>query len=94
MPGLGTRDNRHERPYYINYVRGGRALGDSATTLESAKARIAARLAKRHNRGERAQVYRDGKLVFETCPACGGLSVDRLDNSPCNYCHGTGTLTV
>jgi hypothetical protein len=92
MPGLGTRDSRGERPYVINYVRGERVLSDSAVTLAGAKARIGARLAKRHNRGEKAQVYRGGKLVLETCPACAGLSVERLDNSPCDYCHGTGTI--
>lgn len=54
------------RPFIIAYVRGDRRLGDSAQTLEGAKARINARLAKRHNRGERAEVYTSGKLIFST----------------------------
>lgn len=63
MSGLGTRDNRHERPYVISYVRGPRRLSDSARTLDAAKARCAARLAKRHNRGEVAEVWYMGQLV-------------------------------
>lgn len=66
MPGLGTRDNRGERPYVINYVRGGRVLSDSAPTLNAALARISVRLAKRHNKGEQAQVYLHGVLVYDT----------------------------
>lgn len=60
---LGKRDNRHERPYRIDYVRGTRVLGDSARTLDDAVARADARLAKRHNRGEVARIYRNGKLI-------------------------------
>ena len=63
MPGLGRRDNRHERPVRIEYVRGTRVLGDSARSLEDALARVSARLAKRHNRGEHARLYRGGKLI-------------------------------
>lgn len=55
---------RRPRPYIIAYIKGDRRLGDSAETLDGAKARIAARLANRHNRGERAEVYRDGMLVL------------------------------
>jgi hypothetical protein len=65
MAALGTRDNRHERPYNIAFFRGERVLLDSARSLESAKARVAARLAKRHNRGERAEIYLHGQLVFQ-----------------------------
>lgn len=63
MPGLGRRDNRHERPYVIAYVRGDRKLYDSARNLEDAVDRADARLAKRHNKGEVAHIYRSGKLV-------------------------------
>ena len=63
---LGRRDNRHERPYRIDYIRGERVLYDSARSLEDAKARIATRLAKRHNRRERARVVLRGITVFET----------------------------
>lgn len=66
MSNLGTRDNRHERPYRIEYVRGTRILGDSARSLDGAKARAEARLAKRHNRGETARVWLDGKLVWDS----------------------------
>ena len=65
MPGLGTRDNRGERPYVIAYVRGDRKLYDSATTLEGARARIERRLSKRHNRGEVGHIYLGGKLIRE-----------------------------
>jgi hypothetical protein len=60
------------RPYVIAYLKGDRRLGDSARTLEGAKARIEARLSKPHNRGERAQVYLRGALVFETPTAMRG----------------------
>lgn len=67
MSGLGRRDNRHERPYVIAYIRpDGRKLYDSARTLDDARARIDARLAKRHNRGETATVHLGGKLVLDT----------------------------
>lgn len=63
---LGKRDNRHERPYRIDYVRSTRVLGDSARTLESARERVMARLSKPHNRAELARIYLHGKLVEET----------------------------
>lgn len=65
---LGKRDNRHSRPYIIRYIKGDRVLSDSARSLDDAKARISNRLAKRHNRGERAEVYRNRQLVHETPP--------------------------
>ena len=52
------------RPYIIAYIRGDRRLGDSAQTLDGAKARIERRLAKRYNRGERAEVFCGGALVY------------------------------
>ena len=52
--------------YGINYIKGERALLDSAPTLEAAKAKIENRLAKRHNKGESAEVYFRGELVFAT----------------------------
>ncbi len=63
MAGLGRRDSRGERPYVIAYVRGDRKLYDSARTLDDAQTRIAARLAKRHNKGEVAHVYKSGRLI-------------------------------
>lgn len=68
MSRLGTRDQRHERNYVINYVRGTRVLGDSARSLDAAKARIQARLSKRHNKGEVGRVFLNGKLVLEVAP--------------------------
>jgi hypothetical protein len=53
-------------PYVITYVKGERQLADSADTLDAAKARISARLAKRHNRGEHALVHYRHKLVFDS----------------------------
>ena len=50
-------------------VRGSRRIHDSATTLDGAKARIAARSAKPHNRGEHAEVYYAGNLVLSTAEA-------------------------
>jgi hypothetical protein len=64
--GIGRRDNKSERPYVIAYVRGLRRLSDSAVTLEGAMARISERLAKRHNKGEVAEVWFCGKLVHST----------------------------
>lgn len=55
--------------FEIAYVKGARRLADSATTLEGAKARIAARAAKPHNRGEHAEVYYAGNLVLSTAEA-------------------------
>lgn len=78
MSGLGRRDNRHERKYMIAYVRkrDGRKLYDSARTLDDAVARSEARLAKRHNRGEVAEIYAAGKLIATlTEPAFGELAV-------------------
>ena len=75
---LGRRDNRHERKYVIAYVRkrDGRKLYDSARTLDDAVARSEARLLKRHNRGEQAEIYVAGKLVATlTNPAFGELAV-------------------
>lgn len=67
MAGLGTRDNRGpDRPYIITYERGERKLYDSARSLDDAKLRIAIRLAKRHNRGEVANVYLRHELVFSS----------------------------
>ena len=63
MSRLGTRDNRHERPYVIAYVRGDRKLYDSARTLDDAQTRISARLAKHRNKGEVAHVYKGGRLI-------------------------------
>lgn len=51
-------------PYIISYIKGDRRLADSARSLGAAKAKIEARLAKRHNRGERAEVYHRHELVF------------------------------
>ena len=51
------------RPFIIAYVRGDRRLADSAETMDGAKARIAARLAKRHNKGEKAEIYLRGQLI-------------------------------
>lgn len=64
---LGRRDNRHERPYRIDYVRvlDGRVLGDSARTLDDARVRIEARLSKRHNKGEIGRIYLRGKMIRE-----------------------------
>lgn len=53
-------------PYIITYIKGDRRLSDSARDLDGAKARIASRLAKRHNRGERAEVYHRHQLVWST----------------------------
>lgn len=55
-----------ERPYILRYIRGGRCLQDSARTLDSAKALAGLRLAKKHNRGERVEVYHRGQLIFST----------------------------
>lgn len=63
---MGRRDNKGERSYVIAYIRGERRLADSAASLESAMARIDARLAKPHNRGERAEVRLHGELIFST----------------------------
>mgnify|MGYP000591407921 CR=1 FL=1 len=52
--------------FEISYVRGSRRIRDSATTLDEAKTRIAARSAKPHNRGEHAEVYYAGNLVLST----------------------------
>lgn len=54
---MGRRDNKGERPYHIVYIKGTRRLHDSAATLDGAKARIAFRLSKRHNKGETAEVW-------------------------------------
>lgn len=54
----------HGTPFVIVYIKGDRRLNDSARDLDGAKARVAARLAKRHNRGERAEVYFKHELVF------------------------------
>jgi hypothetical protein len=63
--GIGDHRRQTERPYYIRYIKGDRQLSDTATTLEFAKERVAARLAKKHNKGERAEVwYRNKELVF------------------------------
>lgn len=48
--------NRHHG-VNIEYWKCGRMLRDSAQSLEMAKAKIAARAAKQHNRGETARVY-------------------------------------
>lgn len=85
MPGLGRRDNRHERKYVIAYVRqtvhGTKTLYDSARTLDDAVARSEARLSKRHNRGEAAEIYIAGKLVATlTNPAFGELAVAGVEN--------------
>ena len=63
---LGKHDNRHARPFIITYIKGDRSLGDSARSLDDAKARIAARLTKRYNKGERAVVKLNGNTVLET----------------------------
>lgn len=56
-----------ERPYHIRYIKGDRSLPDCASTLEHAKELIASRLAKPHNKGERAEVwYNNRELVFST----------------------------
>jgi hypothetical protein len=65
---MGRRDNKGERPYVITYIKGARRLSDSAITLDGAKTRIAARLAKRHNKGEIGRVYFQGSMVFSTDP--------------------------
>lgn len=51
-------------PFVITYIKGDRRLADSARDLEGAKARISARLAKSHNRGERAEVHHKHQLVW------------------------------
>lgn len=56
--------SQRDRPYIIAYIRGERRVADSAVTLEHAKTLIARRVAKRHNRGERAEVFRGGMLVL------------------------------
>lgn len=66
---LGKRDNRHERPFRIDYVRSTRVLYDSARTLEDARARVAARVMKPANRAELARIYLRGQLIEETCYA-------------------------
>lgn len=49
------RNRRHA--VNIEYWMGDRMLRDSAMSFEHAKAKIAARSAKRHNKGETARVY-------------------------------------
>lgn len=51
------------RPYTILYIRRERRLLDSASTLDGAKARCAARLAKPHNYGETAVVSFQGRIL-------------------------------
>ena len=53
-------------PYVITYIKGERRLSDSARDIDSAKARIASRLAKKHNKGERAEVHHKHALVFSS----------------------------
>lgn len=59
----GQASNQQFRPYSIEYIKGDRLVRDSARSLEGAKALIAARLAKRHNRGEVARVLFRGEVV-------------------------------
>lgn len=63
---MGKRDNHGDRPYAIAYIKGERRLADSAKTLDGAMARVVVRLAKRHNRGERAEIWFNGALVFSS----------------------------
>jgi hypothetical protein len=53
-----------DRPYIISYIKGLRRLYDSAPTLDAAKIRIARRLEKKHNKGEKAEVYFRRELVY------------------------------
>lgn len=55
-----------ERPFILCYIHGERCLRDSAKTLDSAKVLAGLRLAKKHNRGERVEVWHRGQLVFST----------------------------
>lgn len=64
MTGVGRRDNGAERPYFIAYVKGQRRLADSAQSFRGAIARIAFRLAKKHNRGETAVFFLHGNLIY------------------------------
>lgn len=66
MTTLGSRDGKGERPYVIVYVRGTRRLSDSAINCEGALARIRTRLAKRHNKGETAEIWYCGKRIYST----------------------------
>lgn len=61
-----SRNQLTSAPFVITYIKGDRRLSDSARDLEAAKARIATRLAKRHNKGERAEVHHRHQLVFST----------------------------
>lgn len=63
MTRLGSRDNRHERPYLIEYSLGDRVLRDSGRSLEDAVSRCDARLAKPRNRNETCRIYLRGQLV-------------------------------
>lgn len=66
MNSAEKASNLRNRPYIIAYIRGDRRLADCAETLDGAKARIERRLAKRHNQGESAEIYTNGKLIFST----------------------------
>jgi len=61
-----SRNQSNGDLYIIEYIKGDRRLRDCARSMDGAKARITARLAKRHNKGERAEVYRNHTLVFST----------------------------
>ena len=63
----GRKGSGWELSYGITYERGDKLLRDSARSLDAAKAKCEARLAKRHNRGETARVYEPGTraIVFE-----------------------------
>lgn len=63
--------------FEIAYVKGDRRLRDSATTLDAAKARVEARAAKKHNRGEHAEVFYAGNLVFSTATKAASAPVDQ-----------------
>lgn len=67
--GIGNHRKQTDRPYYIYFLKGAQRIEDrlpeSVTTLEFAKERVATRLAKKHNKGERAEVwFRNKELVF------------------------------
>lgn len=65
MSNLGTRDNRHSRPFLIAYVKGDRTLHDSARSIDGARTKCRARLEKPHNRGDICRIYQSGRLIDE-----------------------------
>lgn len=69
MNSNGKHNRRPPRdPHYIEYWRGDRMLRDTGDGFEAAKRRIELRLSKRHNKGERAIVYKNRVVVFDTHP--------------------------